>query len=109
MDCEVYEEDGGVVVKLSGEVDLENSPRARRLLLEGVSRGRGLCVDLTAVTYIDSSGVASLVEAFQASRERGTGFALVGVSPPVRRVLALGRLDQVLPIRDAVEEGDAGA
>jgi anti-sigma B factor antagonist len=44
--------------------------------------------------------VASLVEAFQAARKRGTAFALVGVSTQVRRVLELGRLDKVFPIHD---------
>jgi anti-sigma B factor antagonist len=105
----IREQDGRIVVDLAGEIDLEHSPRAREILLGCVKRGLGLYVDLSAVTYIDSSGVASLVEAFQATRKQGTDFGLVGVSPPVRRVLALGRLDQVFPILDAAaEEGDAG-
>jgi anti-sigma B factor antagonist len=44
--------------------------------------------------------VASLVEAFQSARRRGTTFALAGVSVPVRRVLELGRLDRVFTILD---------
>lgn len=100
MEHSVYDEQDVTVVSFSGEIDLEASPRARALLLDSVRRDRNLRVDLTAVTYIDSSGVASLIEAFQSARKRGTEFALVGVSPSVRRVLELGRLDRIIPILD---------
>jgi anti-sigma B factor antagonist len=62
-------------------------------------------VDLSAVSYIDSSGVANLVEAFQLSRQRGTGFALASVSPAALRVLQLARLDEVFTIHASLEDG----
>lgn len=101
----VREERGRIVVALEGEVDLEHSPRARELLLDSVRRGRGVLVDLAGVTYLDSSGVASLVEAFQAARRQGTGFGLACVSPAARRVLELGRLDRVFAIHETVQAG----
>ena len=59
-------EDGGaVVIALEGDVDLKTSPDARKALLDVVSRNRPVVVDLSLVNYIDSSGVASLIEAFQ--------------------------------------------
>ncbi len=105
MEYRVHTEDGVTVVAFEGEIDLQVSPRARDLLLECVERGDDLRVDLAAVTYIDSSGIASLVEAFQSARKRGTGFALAGVSGAVRRVLELGRLDRVFPILDNTDGG----
>ena len=108
MRCELREERGARVVELAGEVDLESSPEARRVLLEAVASGGPLFVDLSGVAYIDSSGVASLVEAFQAARSRGTRFGLVAVSPAAMRVLRLARLDRVFEIHADLEEGLLG-
>lgn len=105
MEHEIREEGKGVVVTLRGEVDLSRSPAARQILLEQVGRGRNLVVDLSGVGYIDSSGIASLVEAFQAARRQGSGFALAAVSEPALRVLRLARLDKVFPIHASVAEG----
>ncbi len=92
------EEGGAAVVSLSGEVDLESSPRLRELLLGLVRGGRNVLVELSAVSYIDSSGVASLIEAFQLARRSATSFALVAPSPAALRVLQLARLDRVFKI-----------
>jgi anti-sigma B factor antagonist len=105
IEHEVREERGKLVIALRGDVDLGNSPAARRVLLECVERGRAVLVDLSGVSYIDSSGIASLVEALQNARQQGSGFALACVSPSARRVLELARLDQVFQIHTSVEEG----
>jgi anti-sigma B factor antagonist len=106
----VREEGGALVVAFAGEVDLEHSPAAREVLLASVARGRRVLVDLSGVSYIDSSGVASLVEAFQAARKAGIGFALAGVSAAARRVLELARLDRVFVIHESVASGlDGGS
>lgn len=62
-------------------------------------------VDLSGVTYIDSSGIASLVEALQETRRRGTHLALAAVSGSALRVFELARLDRVFSIYATVEEG----
>jgi anti-sigma B factor antagonist len=104
MQHEVREVDDTSVVSLRGEVDLEHSPKARKVLLSCVRSGRNLTVDLSQVEYIDSSGIASLVEAFQESRKRGTRFSLAAVSPAALRVFELARLDKVFTIHDSVED-----
>ena len=86
------------VVRLTGSVDLEHSPKVRKTLLEAVAGGRDVFVDLSEVTYIDSSGIACLVEALQTARGRDTDLALVSVSMQAMRVLELARLDMVFPI-----------
>ena len=57
-------------------------------------------VDLSGVKYIDSSGVASLVEAFQVAKKKGQTFALVSVNASALRVLELARLDKVFTIHE---------
>ena len=105
MKHEVTDQGDRAIIALKGDIDLESSPAARELLLSNVARNRNLLVDLSAVTYIDSSGVASLVEALQASRKNGTDFALAAASESARRVLELARLDKVFTIYDTVDDG----
>jgi len=103
MEHQLKEEEGRFIVQLRGEVDLESSPRARQIMLDAVERGKNILIDLASVTYMDSSGIASLVEAFQRAKKKEAGFALVCVNPAVLRVLNLARLDQVFTIHDNLE------
>ena len=86
------------VVHLAGDVDLEHSPEVRRVLLDAVAAQRDILIDLSEVTYIDSSGIACLIEALQAARDLGSDLALVSISQQALRVLELARLDLVFPI-----------
>lgn len=105
MKHEVIKKEGASIVVLKGDVDLESSPAAREVLLKSVEGGGKVLVDLSSVTYIDSSGVASLVEALQAAKRNGGRFALVAASDPTRRVLELARLDKVFTMYTTVDEG----
>ena len=105
MEHSIREEASAVVVAFEGDIDLESSRRAREILLECVGRKQPLLVDLSQVTYIDSSGVAALVESFQTARKGGMTFALVEVSEATMRVLQLARLDKVFTIFASVEDG----
>lgn len=87
--------DGYVLVRLSGEVDLSWSQAVRLAVLDALDHDTAVGVDLSEVSYIDSSGIAVLVEGFQRARTRGSRFALVAVSDAVRAVLELARLDRV--------------
>jgi len=105
MKHEVIKKLGTSIVVLKGDVDLESSPAAREVLLKSVEGAGNVLVDLSSVTYIDSSGVASLVEALQAAKRNGGRFALVAASDPTRRVLELARLDKVFTMYTTVDEG----
>jgi anti-sigma B factor antagonist len=90
----------GSLIRVVGEVDLYSSPELRKAILKAVPSAQGgLAIDLEAVTYIDSSGVATLVEGLRSAREHGTGFSLVAPSPAVMQVLELARLDSVFEVR----------
>lgn len=94
----VQQESGYDIVRLTGDIDLSCSPQARRTILASLSRGHHTLVDLSGVSYIDSSGVASLVEGFQSARKHTLRFGLIGVSEAAMSVLELARLDKVFPI-----------
>jgi len=92
------------VVRLSGDVDLHSSPKARAAILDCLKQKLPLLVELSAVTYMDSSGVASLVEGYQTAKKQGLEFGLVAVAQPAMNVLKLARLDKVFPIHASLEE-----
>ena len=91
------------VVSLEGSFDLHNSGQARRLILGCLQNSKPTLVDLNQVEYIDSSGVASLVEGFQIARERKLDFGLISGNENVMEVLKLARLDRVFPIYSSVQ------
>jgi anti-sigma B factor antagonist len=99
MSFKVDETAAGTTIFLSGEIDLDRSPIARKALLAAVARDKPVAVDLAEVSYMDSSGIASLVEAYQKSRAAKTEFVLVRVSAAVMRVLTLARLDKIFTVR----------
>lgn len=101
--CSVESQGDWAVVKLGGEVDLSWSQQARRAVLDALGQSQKVAVDLSKVSYIDSSGIAALVEGFQNARGKGQEFVLVQVSDAVLAVLRLARLDKVFAIRPALE------
>ena len=90
------------ILDVSGNIDMSNSPEMRKALLrelreKGVSR---VVLNLSGVDYIDSSGVASLVEGLKVSRESGSRFLLFGLSDSAREVLKISRLLKLFEIFD---------
>lgn len=104
MTYKTHKEGSYTVVDLSGEVDLHHSPAAREQILAQIKAQNHVLVDLSAVTYIDSSGVASLVEGLQQARQQQLEFGLIGVSAPALQVLQLARLDKVFEIYDSLQQ-----
>lgn len=101
--CKQRFADGWTILDVQGEVDLSWSQQIRRHVLDALVASPGLAVELSAVSYIDSSGIAALVEGFQQARAKGARFALVAPSASVTSVLELARLDRVFPIYPSVE------
>lgn len=87
------------VVPLEGEIDLHVSPQiGSRLAAIIQGKPKKVVVDLSQVTYIDSSGLAVLIEAMQNVGRYGGSFALTGLQDGVRPIFEIARLDQVFRI-----------
>ena len=87
------------VLPLDGEIDLHVSPGIAASLAALVDdRPPQLIVDLSRVSYIDSSGLAVLIEAMQNVAAYGGKFSLVGLQDVVRPIFEIARLDQVFRI-----------
>ncbi len=94
------------ILDVIGDIDLYNSPEIRKALLGALREQRAprVIVNLKDVKYIDSSGVASLVEALKVSRDLKSRFILFGLSPAAREVLELSRLIRVFEVHETEDE-----
>ena len=87
------------VLKLEGEIDLHVSPEvAKSLRAMTAKKPEVLVVDLGKVTYLDSSGLAALIDAMQNVQEYGGRFAVAQVQETVQHIFEIARLDQVFQI-----------
>jgi anti-sigma B factor antagonist len=90
-----------VVVVVEGEHDIYTAPTLRERLDEALERGRGIVVDLTGATFVDSSVLGALLDARRRALEGARGFVVcVGdsVEPGVQRILDITGLVPVLPV-----------
>jgi anti-sigma B factor antagonist len=99
------------ILDITGDIDLANSPAVRKVLLTEIKEKQipRVIMNLQGVKYIDSSGIASLVEGLKASRDRRTRFILFGLSKSAREVLQLSRLLGLFEIYENEEEALTGA
>jgi anti-sigma B factor antagonist len=89
------------LVEVSGEVDLHTAPQLRAVLGGLVGRespGESVVVDLTGVSFIDSTGLGELVGAHKAVQRRGDRLHVVATNDRVTRLLTLTGLDDVLEV-----------
>ena len=87
------------VLPLEGEIDLHVSPRISAAIAAMIEQKPSrLVVDLSGVSYIDSSGLAVLIEAMQNVEAYGGKFVLAGLQEGVRPIFEIARLDQVFLI-----------
>ncbi len=100
----------GFVLKLKGDVDMNTSTDVRNALAEVFKQDslKVLLVDLSQVRYMDSSGIATLVECMQNCMKKGAKLRLCELSPSVRDVFELARLASVFEIFPSVADASAG-
>jgi anti-sigma B factor antagonist len=93
------------VVEACGDIDLHRSGDFQRGLLEPLAEGpRAMVVDLAAVPYMDSAGVASLVKLLARVRKQGIALRLSGLSVRVRSVFEITRLNTVFEVYATVQQ-----
>ena len=89
--------DKGIIL-LSQEIDLDQSPVVRENIKELFEKCKAVSVDLEKVSYIDSSGVAALVEGMQIAKKSSKEFSLINVSNEVMKVIKLAHLDKIFKL-----------
>jgi len=104
MESSLKSEKGYDLLLLSGEVDLQYSPKLREKILGALRQGKPLLIDMESVSYIDSSGIASLVEGFQTAKSAKLPYGLLNISDPAMQVLTLTRLDKIFSLYTSTEQ-----
>lgn len=90
---------GATILRPQGEVDLSRAPSLRVQLDQAQANAADrLIIDLTNVPYMDSSGVATLVEAMQVARRENRKLILCALQDRVRSIFEIARLDMVFTI-----------
>lgn len=94
--------DKTTILDISGDIDLAHSTQVRKVVLQEFRENHTprVILNLRDVNYIDSSGVASLVEGLKASRDVGSRLILFGLSPIAHEVLQLSKLLKIFEIYD---------
>jgi len=109
LDVTVETSDTDVVqVAVQGTVNIHTSPQLRDALKPlFIDQNKEIHVQLSGVPFMDSSGIATLVEGLQWARQSGGAFVLHDLQATVRDVFSLAKLDSVFDIAAAHVEGKA--
>jgi anti-sigma B factor antagonist len=98
------------VVEVEGEIDMFSAPKLREQLLEAVDAARyRMMVDLRGVTFMDSTGLGTLVGGLKRVKEHDGTLGLICTNRAVLRVLQITGLDKVFPIHPSLEQALASA
>jgi len=103
LNISVRDAGSAVVVDLEGKIDLGNSTALRTTLFDLLAGTKRVALNMTLVRYIDSSGIATLIEALKKARDSQKDFVLFGVPEAVHAVLKLTNLLGVFRIADSEE------
>ena len=98
FDCTIEREGETIVVMPEGDVDVANAALLRQVLQQVVERRdcTKLDIDMSSVTFLDSSGLGMLVAAHRAATAQGIALRLREPGPMVRMVLEIANLDGIL-------------
>ena len=100
-----YDKSDACIVELAGELDIKTSVEFRKKLRSLLEKEpKMVVVDLSGVKYMDSSGIATLVEGYQESYKANLGFYLVGIKEQVRKFFELANLIDFFKIHQNAEE-----
>lgn len=105
MDIEVTQTGGVTLVVPTGDLDMGSADQMKRTLSELIEKGQSkLVMDLTSVSYIDSSGLGALVAAMKQARAVGGNLKLCGLQEDVRSIFEMTRLIKVMAVHSDREE-----
>lgn len=92
------------ILDVDGQITFESTPVLREQIFQALKENGPVLVNLTKVAYMDSSGIATLVEGLKEAQSRKATFGLFGLTKNTRNVLKLVRLDKVFRIFESEED-----
>jgi anti-sigma B factor antagonist len=104
---DVQNQDGVCLVKARGEVDISNAQSLRSVLQNVDIAEKAVIVDISGVTYMDSSGFAVLLETARRLRPRSVPLHLVGSNATITRLMEITRLNTVFVMHQTLDDAQA--
>lgn len=105
LGIDVQRVSGFPVLSVSGEIDIYTAPLFKQAVVRLVSEGNNdVIIDLTNVTFMDSSGFGTLLGATRRLRPSGGGLYLAGPNSTIQRMLRLTRLDTIMRIFETPQQ-----
>lgn len=103
-------QDGWLILRVSGELDLQTAASFRAAVDEALARHRcrQVVVNLKKVTFMDSSGLGALLSRFRTLAQRQGRMVLVGPQPQVQAVLEMAGVRRLIPIFPSEQKALAG-
>ena len=102
---QTYQLEATTVVQVAGDIELSNASQLKSDLRSACEQDAcRVVVDMSEVTFIDSTGIGVLVGALKRTREQNGSFALICPQPRVRRVFEITGLLQVMPLFNTIDE-----
>ncbi|OGW82928.1 MAG: hypothetical protein A3C47_06485 [Omnitrophica bacterium RIFCSPHIGHO2_02_FULL_51_18] len=102
MEAKLFEQDGVTILQVTGEINISTSPDLRKVFEKNA--GKKLVVDLAKVNYIDSSGLATLVEMLKKMKSQGGSLGLAGMSEKVKSLFEITKLDKLFLVYNTQAE-----
>ena len=97
-----------VICNIKGDIDINSSPDIRKSFTELTeSQQKKIVIDLKEVSYIDSSGLATLVEVLKRVKSYGGKLKLSNLADKVKGLFEITKLEKIFEIYDATEEAVA--
>ena len=100
-----------ILLRLSGEIDLQLTPRIKQIAIEAINshpQATQVCIDAPEVSYIDSSGIAVLVYLRRESEQRQLSFSWLGISQAIKSVIYLSGLSHLFDLPELNNHGSVG-
>lgn len=107
MDVKAAQQGDVLVYQIIGEINISTSPELKKQFDK--QSNKKTVVDLSKVTYIDSSGLATLVEMLKKTKGQGGSLGLAGMSEKVRSLFEITKLDKLFSIFPNAEQAVSAA
>ena len=102
MEVKTFEKDGVLVFQVDGEINISTSPELKKQFEKQTSKK--VVVDLLKVGYIDSSGLATLVEILKRTKSQSGALVLSGLSDKVKSLFEITKLDKLFQVAVSQDE-----
>ena len=105
MDIEKEKYNDVVICTLKGEIDINSSPELRKTFNDILSENqKKVLVDFSGISFIDSSGLATLIEILQRLKKIGGGLRFCNIADNIKNILEITKIIKLFEIFDNRQE-----